>query len=176
MEAPTTIFTLDEALDKIITLVTAFARDRAIILNSLNAFEKVFVDFVASQQNYNTSVSGQISGLDARIDSLNTRLGDRMDRLETGVDDLNAAVTAQLARTAATVDAFGAKVEDLASLVQDMLQGLQGVATSALQQQEIDLLNEILADVTPDKRPASIGLDLTHVTTEPQPKPSKPGP
>src|SRR5438034_11793632 len=110
---PTTIFTLGEALDSIITLVTAFERGRAIIIDSLNAFQTTFVEFVASQQNYNTSVTGQISVLAGKIDSLNTSMSGRMDRLESGLDDLNSNVTRQMAGVSSDVDSLVNDVTDL---------------------------------------------------------------
>ncbi len=171
-DPPTTIFTLDEALDKILAAVTAFARDRSIILDSLNAFEKVFVDFVASQQNYNTSVTTQISGLAGKTDSLNTSLSTRMDRLESGFADLSASIVAQGALVTSRLDSVDGKVSDLSALVEDMLQGLQGVATSALQQKEIDLLNALVVDVAPINRPTQIAGDPTSISALKQPLPA----
>ncbi len=98
-----------------------------------------------------------------------------MDRLESGLADLSANVVAQGALVTSRLDSLDAKVADLSALVQDMLQGLQGVATSARQDQIIAALTTITQDLEPTKA-RSIGLDLSHVTTQPQPRPSKAGP
>src|SRR5258708_30514447 len=105
-DPPTTIFTLGAALDKIIAIIAAFDRGRSIIIDSLNASQKAFVDFVVSQQNYNTTVTSKIGELAAKIDSLDSLFSDRLDRLEGGVAALNASLTAQLTCLSARAGSF----------------------------------------------------------------------
>lgn len=171
--APTTFWNLGFRIDTLIGLVKQCLQNDSTIIVDLNTHRGLLDDLLGGQQ----VVIGEVSGFSGQINQ-------NIVQVLSETQSLSATLTAFISTLSTTspplqVARLAARFEDLANLILALLQALQGVATSILQQQEIDLLKQELALLQGgggDTVPASIGLDLSHVATRPQAVPTRRGP
>lgn len=83
--------------------------------------------------------------------------------------------TAAIAGLSGQVAVLNTNIVNVVSLMQAIIDGLGGVATSDVQQQEVALLTKIVQFID-QTGPIALGLDLSNSTAEPQAAPSKSGP
>jgi hypothetical protein len=181
-DTATTLFTLPKTADKILALVEGISGERTIIINAVNVNTKAIGDLAAALEALikaltsqidavNASLANQIAGTASKIDAVDADLTNQIAGVQTEFAGLNSNVTNRATDVAAKIGSLVTQVTNLLELVEAMLQALQGVATSDLQQQEIELLNEIVADVDPHQRPVQIAGDPASISVLPQPLP-----
>ena len=162
------VFHYDEVLGYLAQGVYELQADRDILITNQNSQQQQLSQFLAALNAITSALSSSSAQLSQNIAALGATTTMRFDSLDAAINDLTTTLTAQIAL-------FNTAVSNLLSLLQVMINAFQGAATLDGQNQMIALLEE-LKNFTSPERPKTIGLDLTHVITTPQPVPAKPGP
>ncbi len=162
------VFHYDEVLGYIAQGVYVGQADRNILITNQNDQQQQLSQFLAALNAITSALSSSSAQLSQNIAALGSATSARFDSLDAAVENLTTTLTAQIAM-------FDTAVSNLLSLLQVLINAFQGAATLDAQNQMLARLQELLNFTSPE-RPKTIGLDLTHVTTTPQPTPAKQGP